>query len=79
MKVLLTATDMVVEVVGPEGGASVPGRVWEGTTDTGIAVSCVVTRIAVAREADQAQFEAELSEQRPPTAHPGAWPNRFVL
>lgn len=79
MKLTLTSTDRVVQV--ERDGASVPGRVWEGTTDTGIAVSCVITRIAVRRDdADLSQFQAELAEQSPaPAVHVDAFPHRLIL
>ena len=42
----------------------VPARVWEGQTVTGIPVTCLITRIAVAGDADVAQFEAELRRRK---------------
>ena len=77
MKVTLESTAQIVEVNG------VPARVWDGTTESGIPVSVLVTRVAVERTQDTAQFEAELSECKAPKAVPfdtdGPWPARLVL
>lgn len=72
MKITIESTEDIVTVNG------VPARVWVGKTDSGIDVQCMVTRIAVDRTEDQAQFEAELQQHRPPVAEL-AWPNRMVL
>jgi hypothetical protein len=47
---------------------SVPARVWEGQTETGIPVYCFVGLIAVQKDLDWNQFERELKESRPPSA-----------
>lgn len=73
MKIIIESTSHVVEVNG------VPGRMWEGTTDTGIAVQCLITRIAVLKTDDCEQFEKELKEQKPPTAVALAFPARMIL
>lgn len=84
MQLTIEATDVVTTLEG-ENGATMPARVWEGQTDTGIRVVCFVTRLAVPLEADQAAFEAELQETRPPESAIGrglaaaAIPNRLVL
>jgi hypothetical protein len=46
----------------------IPCRVWEGETSTGIKVQCLIPRIAVKNGQDTTQFEAELIEQKPPSA-----------
>lgn len=46
MKLDLQSTTRVVEVNG------VPARVWQGQTDTGIPVTVLITRIAVAMADD---------------------------
>jgi hypothetical protein len=77
MRITLESTTQIVEVNG------VPARVWEGTTESGIPVSALITRLAVERTQDTAQFEAELRECRAPKAVPfdtnGPWPMRLVL
>lgn len=75
MKLTIESTSKLVTLDG------VPARIWEGTTEGGIPVFCYVTRVAVHRGEDQAQFVAELgSEHRPPrNADIDAIPNRLVL
>ena len=75
MKVTLEPTTRIVVIAdGPVA------RVWEGTTDAGVAVTCIVVRIAARRSDDNAALERELVEQRPPSADSiAAWPARLVL
>jgi hypothetical protein len=74
MRLHIESTTKVVEVNG------VPARLWEGVTDSGIAVHCYITRVAVHRDDDLAQFEAELAAQRAPrNADVEAIPNRLIL
>jgi hypothetical protein len=62
MKLSIENTDYFVVVDG------VPARVWEGVSEGGVAVTCLVTRVAVLETADTRQFELELLEQRPISA-----------
>lgn len=73
MKIRIESTSKIVDLNG------VPARVWEGKTESGIPVQCFVTRIAVAIEDDQAEFERDLEEQRAPSPEVQAWPMRLVL
>lgn len=73
MKLTIESTTKVVEVNG------VPARIWEGHTESGIAVHCYVTRVAVHESLDQAQFQAELREHRNPSADVQAIPMRLLL
>lgn len=74
MKITIENTSKVVQVNG------VPARVWEGQTDTGIPVYCLVTRIAVHNSQDCSQFERELQEQRAPSAEVSeVFPARLIL
>ena len=63
MKVTLESTDKIVELKTPTG--TVPARVWEGQTESGIPCHALVTRIAVHKDLDASQFETELQECRP--------------
>lgn len=65
MVVTLRSTTKLVELETPSG--RVPARVWEGTTDSGIPVHALITRIAVHGDEDVAQFERELQECAAPT------------
>lgn len=56
-----------------------PARIWEGQTDSGIAVHCFITRIAVHNDANHSDFERELQEQRAPSADVAAIPMRLIL
>ena len=58
----------------------VPARVWEGYTDSGIPVVCLITRVAVPNGYPTEQFERELLEQSPPRPElSDAFPPRIVL
>jgi len=78
LKVTLESTDKIVELTTPSG--TVPARIWEGHTDSGIACHAFVTRIAVHKDLDSSQFDRELQEQRPPSAEvASAYDARIVL
>jgi hypothetical protein len=62
MKIIIESTTKLVTVNG------VPARIWEGHTDTGIPCHCYITRIAVHRDEDSREFDAELQEHRAPCA-----------
>ena len=74
MKITLESTTKTTELDG------VPTRIWEGVTESGIACHAYITRVAVHVDNDQAQFEAELEQHRPPR-NPDieAIPNRLIL
>lgn len=73
MKITIESTDTIVNADG------IDCRVWEGVTERGVKVICLIPRIAAQKEQDLAQFEAELQEQRPPTAAPEAFPLKLIL
>jgi hypothetical protein len=79
LKITIESTDRFITVETPQSLCAIPGRVWEGKTESGIYVQCVITRIAAPAEADQSQFKAELSEQAPPVAGPEVFPLRMVI
>lgn len=56
MKLMIEATGTIERVHG------MPARVWKGRTESGIEVTCWIPIIHVAKDADQSQFERELSE-----------------
>ncbi len=60
-------------------GQTVPARVWEGTTESGIPVYAFITRIAVHNDADHTQFEAELQECRAPSRDVAHLPLSLIL
>ena len=73
MKITVESTTKVVQLNG------IPARVWEGTTSTGIPVHVFITRVAVAEEADQGQFQRELQECRPPSVEVAVFPARLLI
>ena len=74
MRITIETTTKVVEVDG------VPARIWEGQTESGIPVHCMITRVVVDVAEDQAQFEAELAQCRPPrNPDVDAYPMRLLL
>jgi hypothetical protein len=77
MEITIKNTTKIVEANG------VPARIWEGATNTGISVHCLITRIAVDKDSPPevfAQFENELEECSPPSAAIGAYyPLRLIL
>lgn len=66
MKITIESTDRIVSASGIEC------RVWEGRTECGVAIICLVPRIAVRQEEDVAQFDAELERRPQPAASPDA-------
>jgi hypothetical protein len=77
MKITIESTDKLVQLQGPAG--SLPARIWEGHTDSGIPVHCFITRIAVHKDEDTSQFDAELEEHRAPSSVVAEYPARLVL
>lgn len=73
MRITVESTTKTVTLNG------VPARIWEGKTDSGIPCHVYVTRIAVERDQDNAEFERELQEHRPPSPEIEAIPLRLVI
>jgi hypothetical protein len=75
MRITLEPTTRLVEI-----GGGITARVWQGTSDAGIECYCLITRVAVHRDADQHDFEAALTEQMPPSFNAiEAFPLRLIL
>ncbi len=77
MKLTVESTTKIVEL---DNG--IPARIWEGHTESGVAVHCYITRVAVAEgqaESVYKQFETELAECRKPSAGVLAIPLRMIL
>ena len=81
MKITIESTTELLELVSR--GGSVPARVWEGRTESGIPVMCFVTRISPAipdpSPEQVSQFEEELKECRQPSISFPPIPLRFIL
>lgn len=89
MKVTLHSTSKVLEIV-PEGyiagGRSNPmpikARLWEGQTESGVAVHCFMVRIAHDESlppAQQQEFSQQLESHEAPTVTPKAYDLRLFL
>lgn len=87
MKIIIESTDKITSLEIRDGmhGISMPARIWEGHTESGIPVHCFITRIAptVEDKPENAgkfrEFEAELKEQRKPSVDIAAIPLRLIL
>lgn len=78
MKLIIESTSKVVELETETG--IVPARIWEGHTESGIAVHCFITRVAVHKDLDATQFERELQEHRAPSVEVArVYPLRMIL
>jgi len=74
MLIILKNTDKLVDVNG------IKSLLWQGKTDSGIAITCLIIRIAVNAQADQTEFDQELIECRPPSPEADrAFPVRLVV
>lgn len=73
MRITAESTEKIVHVNG------VLARVWEATTADGVECYLFVTRVAVKRDADNAQFERELIEHKPPSVEAADFPARMIL
>lgn len=77
MKIILENTSKIVELV--VNGTAIPARIWEGKTESGIACHAFITRVGVDKNEDNSQFEAELKEERAPSADVATYPLRMIL
>jgi hypothetical protein len=57
---MISSTEVLTTMDG------VPVRVWEGVTEKGVKCHVFVHRLAVHKDEDASQFEAELAEQLAP-------------
>ncbi len=82
MKITLASTTKIVTLEPRAMSEPVQCRVWEGTTDSGIAIHAYIPLLAV--EDGQPpevyeQFQAELLEQAKPTPAIAAIPLRLII
>lgn len=80
MKITIENTGKIVELDG-QAFKSVPARIWEGETESGVPVICFITRIIPRThdEAVNAQFAAELREEKTPTPYAQGIPLRMFI
>ncbi len=79
MKITIESTSKIVELTDEKSGGTLPARLWEGETESGIKVHCFITRIAADRDEDLQQFDAELLEQRTPSRAMKGYDLRLIL
>ena len=79
MKVTIESTTRIITIRASATGEDILCRVWEGVTERGVKIHCLIPRIAALKDQDLSQFEAELKEQRPPSAEAQAFPMRMIL
>ena len=78
MKITIQSTTKIVEL--GYGGDTIPARIWEGETESGIKVHCFITRVVTANdETRAAEFRAELEECREPSKEIELYPLRLIL
>lgn len=77
MTITLHSTTKIVELETPTG--SIPARVWEGQTESGIPIHAYVTRLAVDKEHETDEFKRELKEHRAPSAAIQVIPLRMII
>jgi hypothetical protein len=79
MKITIESTSRMVEISNEAGTSRFPARVWEGATESGIKVQCLVTRIAANAGENLEEFEQQLSECRARSVEVEAFPLRMIL
>lgn len=87
MKITIHSTDKIINLVDDtHRHISVPARLWEGTTESGVPVHCFITRIAPTISKTEhpddprfAEFERELQEQEPPSVAVANYSLRLIL
>lgn len=81
MKITIESTSKLVKLQSGIGSDStLPARIWEGFTESGIKIHCFITRIAIDKdETRDEEFKKELSEQKVPSSAIEAYPLRLIL
>jgi hypothetical protein len=78
MKATIHSTDRVVQM--DNGSGRTMCRVWEGVSESGVPFTAYNSTCQVARDADNSEFERELSEHKAPTSETlHAIEMRFIL
>jgi hypothetical protein len=75
MKIMIESTTQIVEANG------IQFRVWEGESERGVKVQCLIMRVVAREDAGRGleQFEADLQECRPPSPDFNPFPLRMIL
>lgn len=80
MKIIISPTSKIVTLKPSALETGVPARIWEGQTESGINVTCFISRIACdINEPRTEEFYAELQEVDPPSPAIEAISMRLIL
>lgn len=80
MKITISPTSKIVTCKPGLLETGIQARIWEGQTESGIKVHCLITRIAVDKNEPRIEeFQKELQEVNPPSAEIEAYPNRLIF
>lgn len=79
MMITVTSTTKIVKIKTDGLCDGIDCRVWEGKTEAGVKVQCLILRIAAEDTEDLTQFERELSERAHPSPTVNMWPRRMVI
>lgn len=79
MKITLESTKHTVLVFDEHNELAITARIWIGTTEDGVPIQALITRVAVEVTHDQRAFERDLhATSAPAPAHP-AFPHHMKL
>ncbi len=81
MKVTIESTKKIVVLKQGPFGDGIKARVWEGTSESGIKVICLVSRVSIPDDEQEKaeQFKKELIECKAPSVDVEAIPFRLIL
>lgn len=79
MKITIENTTKLVGLKTSEDSPEVMARVWEGHTESGVRVQCLIVRIGAEATEDLSQFQRELEECKAPSADVQMFPLRMII
>lgn len=80
MKITISPTSKIVICKPGQLETGVPARIWEGETESGMKVHCLIARVAVDKNEPRIkEFQKELMEVNAPSAAIEAYPTRLNI
>ena len=80
MTLSIRSTSKIVLLGNAQSRDTVPARIWEGMTSTGIKVHCFIARVVVDKDEGRIEeFQRELQECAPPSTEISTYPLRLIL
>jgi len=79
MKITIQSTSEIVQIRTAEFADSIACRLWEGKTESGIKVQCLIPRIAALQTENLEEFERELQKMQAPSEGIRAFPLRMII